>query len=41
MTKSASLALQPSINLLDRLLSFLDYSAELAAKNGDAAYFGM
>jgi hypothetical protein len=41
MTKSASLALHPSHSLLERFLAFLDYSAELAARNGHSAYFGM
>ena len=41
MTKSATLALHPSHSLLERFLAFLDYSAELAAHNGDATYCGL
>ncbi len=41
MTKTASLALHPSRSFIDRVLSFLDHSAELAARNGDVAYFGL
>lgn len=41
MTKSATLALHPSHSLLERFLAFLDHSAELAARNGDATYFGL
>ncbi|MGB8279125.1 MAG: hypothetical protein WCF20_14505 [Methylovirgula sp.] len=41
MIKTASLALHPSRSLIDRLLSFLDLSAEIAARNGDVAYFGL
>lgn len=39
MSKTASLALQPT--LLDRLLSFLDQTAELAARTGEPVYFGL
>jgi hypothetical protein len=41
MTKTASLALHPSRSFVDRLLILLDLSAEIAARNGDFAYFGL
>ena len=41
MTKTSSFALQPSRNLFDRLLNFLDFAAEVSARNGDSAYFGL
>lgn len=39
-TKTAALA-RPSRSFFDRVLSFLDQTAELAAKNGDVTYFGL
>lgn len=41
MTKTSSLALQPSHTLLDHLLNFLDFTAEIAARNGDVPYSGL
>lgn len=41
MMNTSSLALHPSRSVLDRLLSFLDRSAEIAVRNGDLAYFGL
>ncbi|HTJ02221.1 MAG TPA: hypothetical protein VL492_05475 [Methylovirgula sp.] len=41
MTKTATVAAQPSRSFFERVLSFLDYTAELAAKNGESTYFGL
>jgi hypothetical protein len=41
MAKTATLVLRPSRSLIDRLLSLLDFSAEIATRNGDVAYFGL
>lgn len=41
MSKTATFAAQPSRSFLDRVLKFLDQTAELAAKNGETVYFGL
>jgi hypothetical protein len=41
MSKTATLAAQPTRSFLDRLLSFLDHAAELAVENVETIYFGL
>lgn len=41
MSKTASLTLQPSRGLIDRIVSFLDLAAVTAARNADPIAFGL
>jgi hypothetical protein len=41
MTKTATLTAPSSRSFFERVLDFLDHTAELAAKNGHTTYFGL
>lgn len=41
MSKTTSLVLQPSRSFFERVMNFLDQSAEMVARTGETVYFGL
>jgi len=41
MSRTVSLTLHSRLGLIDRLVSFLDLAAVMAARNGDPVIFGL